>query len=29
VKVEEKLLKCLKDGDARCEILVESAAFTQ
>ncbi|RJQ65566.1 MAG: hypothetical protein C4519_27830 [Desulfobacteraceae bacterium] len=27
VEVREKLLKCLKDGDERCEILVENVAF--
>lgn len=27
VEVKEKLLKCLKDGDDRCEILIEDVAF--
>ncbi len=28
LEVTEKLLKCLKDGDDRCEILVEKIAFS-
>ncbi len=27
VEVKEKMLKCLKDGDNRCEILIETVVF--